>query len=98
MMKQHYDVPRGLTKWIPLVEDQNCYLNYHQFDSHKTTDLEEGFLGEDSQEEGDSQEEVEDFLEVEDTLEEVEAPPVPDHLVEDGAHHLHLYHKATTEN
>src|SRR6266702_905559 len=63
-----------------LVEDWNCYLNYHQFDFCKTTDLEE-----------DSPEEV-------DILEEVQVSQVLGHLAEDGACHLHLYCKATTEN
>ena len=98
MMKQHYDMPQGLTEQIPLVEDQNCYLNYHQFDSHKMTDPEEDSLEEGSQEEEDFQKEVEDFPEVEDTLEEAGVPLAPDHQEVDGAHHPHLYHKVTMEN
>src|SRR6266702_1301004 len=81
MTKRHYSVPQGLIKPIPLVEDQNCYPNYHQFNSCKTIDLEEGFLEEDSQE-------------AVDTPGEAQVPQVQDHQEEDGAHHLHLYCKA----
>ena len=101
-MKWHYDVPLGLTELIPLVKGQNYCPNYHQFDSHKMTDPEEGSSEEDSPEGEDFQEEVEDFQEEvedsqeeEDTPEEVGVPLVPDHLVEDGAHCHYPYHKDT---
>jgi len=98
MMKQHYDMPQDPTGLIHLVEAQNYYLNCHQFDSHKTIGSEEGFPEEGSLGEEDSLGEVEDSQEVEDTLEEEEVLLVLDHLVEDGVHHLPLYHKATMAN
>jgi len=89
MMKQHYNAPQDPIGPTHPAEDWNCYLNFHQLDSLKMTDLEEDSLVEDSQEGVDSPE-VE-----EDTPEEEEVPWVLHHLEEDGVHHPHLYHKAT---
>ncbi len=68
-MKRHFDMLWGPTGPTCQVEDQRYYQNYHPSNYPKTTDLQEGFPGEDIPEEGDSLEE--EFLEeVEDTQEE----------------------------
>ncbi len=94
-MKRHYNVPQDPIEQIPLVEDRNCYPSYHQSNSCKMTDPEEGFQEEDYPEEEDSQAAVEDSPEEADILEEVQVPQAPDHQAEDGACHLCHYHKAT---
>ncbi len=88
-MKQHYDMPQDPTELTHPVKDQSYYLSYHQLDSLKMTDLEEGSLVEDSQEGADSPEAEED------SPEEEEVPWAPHHLEEDGVHRPHLCHKAT---
>jgi len=59
---------------------------------------EEDYQEEELPEAVDFQEEVGDSLEVGDTLEEEEDPLEQHHLEEDGAHHLHPFHKEETTN
>jgi len=70
------------------VVDQKDFPNYHLFAYHKTTDRQEDFLAEDSQEAEDS---LEEYLEEAEDTQEVE-----DHLeldpLEVGDHHQFKYH------
>ncbi len=95
-MKWHSDVPQGPTELIHPVKDQRYYLNYHPFNYPKTTYLQEGSQGEDTQVEEDSQEE--EFLEEAEDIQEEEAHLEQDPLVEDGGPHQSKYHNHNQGN
>ncbi len=78
------------------MADQKYYLNYHQFNYLKTTDLQEDFQEEDFPEAEDSLEE-EHLEEVEDT-QEGEAHWEPDPLEADGDLRQSKYHNHNKAN